>query len=61
VIAKLNDAVNKQLKTPNMQAALAKLGLDPRPMTSQQFGDVLNKEVRMWGDLAKQTGIKLDN
>jgi tripartite-type tricarboxylate transporter receptor subunit TctC len=61
VIARLNDAVNKQLKTPNMQAALAKLGLDPRPMTSQQFGDVLNKEVRMWGDLAKQTGIKLDN
>jgi tripartite-type tricarboxylate transporter receptor subunit TctC len=61
VIAKLNDAVNKRLKMPEMQAALAKLGLDPRPMTPQQFGDVLNKEVRMWGDLAKQTGIKLDN
>jgi tripartite-type tricarboxylate transporter receptor subunit TctC len=61
VVAKINDAVNKRLKTPEMQAALAKLGLDPRPMTPQQFGDVLNKEVRMWGDLAKQTGITLDN
>ncbi len=61
VVAKLNGAVNNRLNTPEMKASLAKLGLDPRPLTPQQFGDVLVSEVRQWGDLAKQTGIKLDN
>ena len=61
VVAKLNAAVNARLKSPEMQSTLAKLGLDPRPLTSQQFGDILASEVRQWADLAKQTGIKLDN
>ena len=52
--------MNARLKTPEMQAALAKLSLDPRPMTSQQFGTVLADDMRQWGDLAKQTGIKLE-
>ena len=43
-----------------MRASLARLGLDPRPMTSQQFGDVLVSDVRQWAELAKQTGIKLE-
>jgi tripartite-type tricarboxylate transporter receptor subunit TctC len=60
VVAKLNAAVNARLKSPEMRATLAKLGLDPRPMTSQQFGDILTSEVRQWAELAKQTGIKLD-
>ena len=60
VVAKLNGAVNARLQTPEMLASLAKLGLDPRPLTPQQFGTVLVDEVRLWGDLAKQTGIKLE-
>ena len=60
VIAKLNATVNARLKTPEMQASLAKLSLDARPMTPQQFGDVLAKDMQQWADLAKQTGIKLD-
>jgi len=61
VIAKLNATVNARLKAPEMQASLAKLSLDARPMTPQQFGDVLAKDMQQWADLAKQTGIKLDN
>ena len=60
VIAKLNAAVNARLKTPEMQASLAKLSLDARPLTPQQFGDVLVKDMQQWAELAKQTGIKLD-
>lgn len=61
IVNKLNAAVNARLKTPDMQASLGKLYLEPRALTPDQFGKVLNDEVRMWGDLAKQTGIKLDN
>jgi tripartite-type tricarboxylate transporter receptor subunit TctC len=60
VIAKLNATVNARLKTPEMLASLAKLSLDARPLTAQQFGDVLAKDTLQWADLAKQTGIKLD-
>jgi tripartite-type tricarboxylate transporter receptor subunit TctC len=61
VISRLNGVINARLKTPEMQASLAKLGLDPRVLTPQEFGKVLDSEVRIWSDLAKQTGIKLDN
>ena len=60
VIAKLNAAVNARLKTPEMVASLSKLSLDARPLTPQQFGDVLAKDMQQWAELAKQTGIKLD-
>jgi tripartite-type tricarboxylate transporter receptor subunit TctC len=60
VIAKINSAVNARLKTPEMVASLAKLSLDARPLTPQQFGDVLAKDMHQWAELAKQTGIKLE-
>ena len=59
VIAKLNGAVNQRLKSVETLAALAKLGLDPRPLTPQQFGDVLTSETKLWASVAQQTGIKL--
>jgi tripartite-type tricarboxylate transporter receptor subunit TctC len=61
VVAKINAAVNMRLKTPEMRASLAKLSLDARPLTPQQFGDVLAKDMQQWADLAKQTGIKLSD
>src|SRR5262245_22913235 len=60
VIAKLNATMNARLKTAELQAALAKLSLDPRPMSAQEFGNVLVEDMRQWGALAEQTGIKLD-
>ena len=60
VVGKLNAAVNARLKTAEMQASLAKLSLDARPMTLEQFGTVLVDDMRIWGALAQQTGIKLE-
>ena len=59
VIAKLNAAINQQVKTPEVQAAFAKLGIETRSLTPQQFGEVLVKERERWAELAQQTGIKL--
>ena len=59
VIAKLNAAVNQRLKSADTLAALAKLGLDPKPLTPQQFGSVLADETQLWAAVAQQTGIKL--
>jgi len=60
VVGKLNAAVNARLKTAEMHASLAKLSLDARPMTPEQFGTVLVEDMRQWGALAQQTGIKLE-
>ena len=60
VIGKLNATVNARLNTAEMKAALAKLSLNARPMTPAQFGAVLIEDMRQWGALAQQTGIKLE-
>ena len=59
VIDKLNTAVNKQLKMPETQAAMAKLGLDIKMHSPQEFGAILADEMRLWAAVAQQTGIKL--
>jgi tripartite-type tricarboxylate transporter receptor subunit TctC len=59
VIAKLNVAINQQVKTPEVQATFAKLGIETRSLSPQEFGEVLVKERERWAALAQQTGIKL--
>jgi tripartite-type tricarboxylate transporter receptor subunit TctC len=59
VIARLNAAVKEQLKSDEVKAAFAKLGLDRQSLTPQEFGAVLVKERELWAALAQQTGIKL--
>ena len=59
VVAKLNAAINQQVKTPEVQAAFAKLGIETRSLTPPEFGELLLKERDRWAELAQQTGIKL--
>jgi tripartite-type tricarboxylate transporter receptor subunit TctC len=59
VIARLNAAVKEQLKSDEVKAAFAKLGLEAQSLTPQEFGAVLVKERQLWAALAQQTGIKL--
>ncbi len=60
VIAKLNAAENAALKTPETQAAIAKLGLQTRPLSTQQFAVVLTDEARLWQAVAKETGVHME-
>src|SRR5262245_2883288 len=59
VIARLNAVINQQVRTPEVQAAFAKLGIETRSLAPQEFGEVLVKERDLWAGLAQQTGIKL--
>jgi tripartite-type tricarboxylate transporter receptor subunit TctC len=59
VIARLNAAVKEQLKSDEVKAAFAKLGLEAQSLTPEEFGAVLVKERQLWAALAQQTGIKL--
>jgi tripartite-type tricarboxylate transporter receptor subunit TctC len=60
VIAKLNTAVNEGLKLPEMQASIAKLGMETRNFTAQEFADKLAEEERNWAAAIQESGIKVD-
>ena len=60
VVETLNAAVNASLASPELQAALAKLGYDPKPMTPQEFSAFLADEFKKWPPLLATAGLKAE-
>lgn len=59
VIASLNAAINKALKTDKVRDALAKLGVDPGGGAPEEFGAMLRAEIVRWGAIVKEANIKI--
>jgi tripartite-type tricarboxylate transporter receptor subunit TctC len=59
-IARLNEAINKALKTDKVRAALAKLGTDPGGGTPEAFGALVRSETAHWSKVIKDAGIKIN-
>jgi tripartite-type tricarboxylate transporter receptor subunit TctC len=60
IIDKLNAAVTEGLASPEMQANIAKLGIEVRRMTAQEFAGELEEEARRWEAAVKESGVKMD-
>jgi tripartite-type tricarboxylate transporter receptor subunit TctC len=60
VIDKLNGAVNQGLKSPEMRASIAKLGMEVRSMTAREFAARLAEEARIWEAAVNESGVKMD-
>jgi tripartite-type tricarboxylate transporter receptor subunit TctC len=58
-IARLNEAINKALKTDKVRAALVKLGTDPGGGTPEAFGALVRSETAHWSKVIKDAGIKI--
>jgi tripartite-type tricarboxylate transporter receptor subunit TctC len=58
VIGKLNTVLNARLRAANTLAALAKLGLDARMLSPQEFGAVLADELRLWRAVVQDNGCE---
>ena len=58
VIAALNAAMNEGLKTDEVRASLAKLGIDPRISTVAEFSALIAEEAQRWAEVVRVTGIK---
>jgi tripartite-type tricarboxylate transporter receptor subunit TctC len=61
VTARLNEAVNKALKTDKLRDALAKLGTDPGDGTPEAFGTLVRAEIARWSKVIKDAGIKINS
>ena len=60
IVAKLNAEFGKALAIPEIRERLMAQGAEPRAMPSAQFVEFLKSETVKWGQLAKETGIKLE-
>jgi tripartite-type tricarboxylate transporter receptor subunit TctC len=60
IVDKLNAAVLEGLKTPDVRASMAKLGLETRRLTAQEFNSKLEAETLLWAAAVKESGVKLD-
>ena len=60
VIDKLNGALNAGLKSPELQASIAKLGLQTRSLTPREFGAKLADEAHDWEAAVTESGVKID-
>jgi len=60
VIARLNEAINKALKTDKVRDALAKIGTDPGGGTPEAFGALVHSETKHWSKVVKEAGIKMN-
>jgi tripartite-type tricarboxylate transporter receptor subunit TctC len=60
IVLKLNEALNRVLKLPDIRERLESLTMDPIGGTPQQFSDYVRAEVVKWGNVVRQTGAKVD-
>ena len=60
IIGKINAAENALLKTPETQAAIAKIGLNPLVLSPQGLGKALGDELHLWRAVVSEAGVHLD-
>jgi tripartite-type tricarboxylate transporter receptor subunit TctC len=60
VIGTLNAAINEGLRTPELQASFAKLGIEPTITTPKQFAAIIAAEAPRWAEVVRLTGIKVE-
>jgi tripartite-type tricarboxylate transporter receptor subunit TctC len=61
IVKQLNGALNTVLKSHDLRDKLAVEAVEPMPMSPEQFGQYIRKEITRWTALAKERGIRLDS
>jgi tripartite-type tricarboxylate transporter receptor subunit TctC len=56
----LSSAINEALGAPEVRTSFAKLGVEPKAGTPDEFADLITTEVPRWAEIVRLTSIKLD-
>jgi tripartite-type tricarboxylate transporter receptor subunit TctC len=59
-VAKLNGAINEALKSPAMQAHLARFNVEANLASPQEFATFVATEAQKWSGIIKTAGIKAE-
>jgi tripartite-type tricarboxylate transporter receptor subunit TctC len=57
IVERLSTEIQAVMKLPDVVAALAKLGVESAPMPAAEFGEFYRKEIKDYGDIAKQFNL----
>jgi tripartite-type tricarboxylate transporter receptor subunit TctC len=60
VIDRLNRAINDGLKTPEMQASLARLGMVPKGSSPQELGMFIAAEIQKWTEVVRAAKLRTE-
>jgi tripartite-type tricarboxylate transporter receptor subunit TctC len=60
IVERLNAAVRDALRSDELRATFATLGIEPRPSTPDEFAALLARDAPRWFDIIRTTGIKLE-
>ena len=60
IISRLNAEFVKALRDPGVQAQMLSRGLEPRPMTPDEFNAIWRKDVEKYAVIVKKAKITVD-
>ncbi len=60
IVARLHAAVSEALASPDLKETLAGQGAEQSGGKPEQFAEEIRRELAVWRDLVKQTGIRID-
>ncbi len=60
IIRKMNAEIVKAVNAPGTREKLFSLGIEPTSSSSEQFRELIARELREYGELVKLAGIKVD-
>ena len=58
IVAKLNDATVKALRSPDVRERMGQIGFDVVASSPEEFGRFMKEEVDRWTEVVKRGGIK---
>ncbi len=60
IVEKLNEAVNRAIKTKAFVDRFGSIGDEPAGGTSEEFAQTIAKDSAKWGDVVRRANVKLD-
>jgi tripartite-type tricarboxylate transporter receptor subunit TctC len=60
IVTKLNEALNRALKVPEVQERMAGLGLDPAGGTPESFGVFVREDIARWAKVIKTANVRVE-
>ena len=60
IVGKINAAINDTLRSPDMKDSMAKLGMDAKIGSPQDYATFITEEIPRWTAIVKSTGVKIE-
>jgi tripartite-type tricarboxylate transporter receptor subunit TctC len=60
IIARLSQALNAALRSPDVLERMAPIGMEPVGTTPEEYASRLRRDYERYGELVKQIGMRID-